>query len=1154
LLLTAGTWLLATPSGARLTLQRAALLAGAELQIAAVQGRLLGSLHLRGVAYRDSSIACTLGALDLEWQPRALLRRHLLLERLNIEEMQLRTLTSAAAPAPPPPRVTPEQRLETLRNLRLPVAITLRELTLRALSIATPEPLPAIDSLRISLHAAERRLTLKTLQLDSALGSLDLRLMADGWGLDSLAAEASWSLAATADRPRAAGRAQLTGRLPRLVLAHELQEPLRAHLGSEITGLPHPPQFTAHLRLEPTSTTALLPALEPSVQLWGEWQAAGTPDSLHLSGDLSLVPAALDTAQISLQLAFAPLRPDLTATPPLPAGRATLLWRHLAWPGVSVASPAGSLSVAGDPSAFTLTAALTTAIPDLPQLSWSLRARGDRDGLDLQHLGSALATNPTHAQLQLRGHLPFTRGAPVDLGWQLAADSLALLLPDLRGSLHGSGALRGDLLQPTLWFEIGGDSLALPSVAVGSWRLRGDLFQDRHFAADLLLHTLRSATGARVLFDSLSLHASGLPTDHRLTLDLAAPQASFAAELYGVAVADSGAASSAPSHWRGTLVRCEAAWRGAQAVLARDAQLRIDPGALSIEHFRWRSGPAELNLAANWRSPSSHPGPVAAPSPPLLDLTLSGVDPAMLDSLLEWPLQLGGSLSLCAHARDLSSRGAALEIALAGGHLRPLEGAPLFPLERLWLRAESTADEVHAALDCAAPGLATVTAAATLTPPPAAAASDPLTLWRRAHLSSELHLRTADLGVLAPLLPDVENLGGTLSADLDAGGPLLAPRLRGRVDLRDGRLDLPPLGAEYRRIALHLAVVADGSLALNGELYSAGSRLDLTGAASLWPAAAGSLQVNGEEFQLSSAPGLWLKVSPRLRATWRDHGLYLGGGLALPEGRLVMAAPPEPAVPISPDVVLLGVAPLEPTPPPIPFDLDLRLDLGPELYLEGFGLTAFPQGHLRLQAGDLAASPTVTGQLQLRDGRYQAFGQDLEIERGRIFFAGGPLEDPGLDLRARRLAEDGVIAGFEVVGSALLPRITLYSEPAMDDADALSYILLGHGRDTESSAAEEDQLGAALALVGSKGGGLLVRSMADRLGIEEARIATDGEIDETELILGTHITPRLWASYGLGLFNAASSLRARYRLNRHWALQGETGEANAADLLFTIER
>jgi len=66
------------------------------------------------------------------------------------------------------------------------------------------------------------------------------------------------------------------------------------------------------------------------------------------------------------------------------------------------------------------------------------------------------------------------------------------------------------------------------------------------------------------------------------------------------------------------------------------------------------------------------------------------------------------------------------------------------------------------------------------------------------------------------------------------------------------------------------------------------------------------------------------------------------------------------------------------------------------------------------------------------------------MERGRVLFAGGPLDNPALELDVARDAPlYEVKAGVKVRGTAQAPTFELQSEPPQTDANTISYILFG---------------------------------------------------------------------------------------------------------------
>jgi translocation and assembly module TamB len=218
-----------------------------------------------------------------------------------------------------------------------------------------------------------------------------------------------------------------------------------------------------------------------------------------------------------------------------------------------------------------------------------------------------------------------------------------------------------------------------------------------------------------------------------------------------------------------------------------------------------------------------------------------------------------------------------------------------------------------------------------------------------------------------------------------------------------------------------------------------------------------------------------------------------------------------------------------------------------------FGLKAKPTGSI-LAIEEPGKVTRGVGELELNEGTFKAYGQDLTIERGRLVFAGGPISNPGVDVRAYRTAKDGTVAGINAKGTVQSPEVTLWSKPQMAQADALAYLLLGRPLD-QAQPQEGDRLANAATALGLRGGNLLAKKLAARFGLEEARIESEnGSLEQASLVVGRYLSPRLYVTYGLGLFDAANTFRIRYLLNPKLTLQAESGAGTSADLLYTVER
>jgi translocation and assembly module TamB len=122
----------------------------------------------------------------------------------------------------------------------------------------------------------------------------------------------------------------------------------------------------------------------------------------------------------------------------------------------------------------------------------------------------------------------------------------------------------------------------------------------------------------------------------------------------------------------------------------------------------------------------------------------------------------------------------------------------------------------------------------------------------------------------------------------------------------------------------------------------------------------------------------------------------------------------------------------------------------------------------------------------------------------------------------------------------------------MPEADVLSYILLG--RPWGQGGGDSDVLANAATSLGLKGGNALARRLGSKVGLDEAGIESEGELDEAAFVAGKYLTPSLYVSHGIGLFDKVNTFRARYLLTHRWTVQAETGRGTGADVLYRLER
>lgn len=375
------------------------------------------------------------------------------------------------------------------------------------------------------------------------------------------------------------------------------------------------------------------------------------------------------------------------------------------------------------------------------------------------------------------------------------------------------------------------------------------------------------------------------------------------------------------------------------------------------------------------------------------------------------------------------------------------------------------------------------------------------------------------------------NVQGRFDLQAQLGGSLSQPQVQGGAQVQDFAAELPAAGIRLQAGSAELQG-AGSQWQVAGEVTS-GQLLRLTGTLDFRPEVRDRLllRLEGEQVELANTPNFQLLASPAVDLSLRDEVLRLRGKVGVPRA-LIKLDGMDSTVSASPDVVVLDPASKEASVVASRVDANLTFALGDAVRLEGFGLKGNVAGDLRVRERPGRAT-TGSGSLNVT-GRYRAYGQDLEITRGRLSFATSPIDNPGLDIRAERRV-DSVTAGIRLLGTAKSPNLTVWSDPAMDSSEALSYLVLGRPL-RSASGADGRQLDAAATALGA-GGNFLAEQLGTRLGLDQAGVADSEALGGAALTVGKYLSPRLLLSYGVSLFGEGQVVSLNYLINEAWNLQ-----------------
>ena len=419
------------------------------------------------------------------------------------------------------------------------------------------------------------------------------------------------------------------------------------------------------------------------------------------------------------------------------------------------------------------------------------------------------------------------------------------------------------------------------------------------------------------------------------------------------------------------------------------------------------------------------------------------------------------------------------------------------------------------------------------------------------NLRGEVVAALDNLSPLEALLPAVRDITGSLTANADIAGSLAQPQLTVDARLSDGAFDLPSLGvslsglnarAQGNQQALEVTANAKAG---EGNLDLVVNATDLVG--DNWQVIA---EIDGEQAHVMNIPALNLWVTPDVTVEASTSGIKIRGSTRVPKAHAVINTLPVSATQTSDDVVVIDADTSASGNGRLPVYMDLDIVLGDEVTFDAAGFKARLGGDLSIDKSPSRAIYAV-GSINIIDGRFQAYGQDLTIERGTLSFQ-GPLDDPGLNVTATREVDD-VQVGLIIGGTLQKPVTEIYSRPQQTESNAMSMLFTGKPLDGASSG-EASMLVNAIAKLGIKRGQFLADDIAGRFGLDELTIKSEDDVKDSRLWLGKYLTEDLYVHYAIGLFDSISTVGVTYFISDNLRLEAESGEVQSADLIFRMER
>jgi translocation and assembly module TamB len=1121
--------LAATPFGTALLVPLVPWLTAGRVAVAGAGGTLLGTVTADAVTVSLDTVAIRLDGvvLDVAWPA------------LAGGELRLRAASAARLAV----HVTPDPDApdEPVAPLVLPLAIAADDLRIGTLAVQVrAEPETVLADLRLTGRLADGDLDF------SDLGARYAGIALTAAGRFGTGEPFPLAAALTLAAPEVAvtGTGRLSGSLAELALAATLAVPEPVRVDGSARLLDERPSLALRLAAPRVSralddgTVVVLAGLAAEASGWlddfagelattvavagypaGRLTAAvrGNTDALAIerftlaalggrttgSGRIALAPP------VALDLRFAARGLDPAALDARASGRV---------------NATGTLAVAGDGD---LTVDLARA--DGVLLGRALAASGGIDVRDGEVRARAVRVAAGANRLELDG----TWGATLAGRFRVEAPDLAGLWPGLAGRLRGSGTVGGTPARPTLAIDLDGADLAVGDTAVGSLRVRGGILPRE--GVDVTLSAGGLAAGGLDL-GRLDARVDGRLRDHAVDLRLAGGEATLAVAARG---------GYADGRWSGTLATAGVTLPGAITLdLTAPVAVTLAAAAVSVEPHCWAVADGRLCLAATRVA-----GAEVTAGGELRDLPLAAFAP-----WLPAGISAAGVIAADVTARRVAGRwtGRLLvtprDVVLAWS--TPDDEPVRVSLEAARAEIDASEESLAFAVTLAEATGLRLEAEGEVTEPFGAEPGVAATL--RGGIPD-----LAPLSDLAEQLADIADLSGRLTLDARLSGRLRAPTIDGGLELADAAFGVPAAGVTVDRIGVTVTGAEPGRAAIRGAARVGQGEVrlggDLRWDEQFVPVA--TLAIQGESLKVIDIPEADLRVSPDVAVDLVGGQFRVRGEVLVPYARIRPRLLDAGAVAPSPDTIVHGRSERAVVAgrPLVVLD-GVRVRLGRDVRFEGLGLRSDVTGGIALYQNlpDDPFAVTGDGVLQLENGKFEALGQVLDIERGSLRFA-GLVTDPGIDVKAsRQIVYTGRTVTAGVVLSGRLSRIEtkVYSEPAMGEMDALSYLTTGRPL-ADASAGDRFSVANAALTLGMRGAMPIAQQLGDAIRVDELGVEGAGG-ENTAVFVGERFGDDLYVRYSYGIFDQVGTIRATYRIGRRLSIEGSSGQAQALDLIYSI--
>uniref|UniRef100_A5WFV6 Translocation and assembly module TamB C-terminal domain-containing protein n=1 Tax=Psychrobacter sp. (strain PRwf-1) TaxID=349106 RepID=A5WFV6_PSYWF len=774
----------------------------------------------------------------------------------------------------------------------------------------------------------------------------------------------------------------------------------------------------------------------------------------------------------------------------------------------------------------------------------------------LQKVKSVIeALNADNLMVQWGDNQVVANGDAQNLDAKVNIRNLSQISRDFAGSVIGGLTLvqsAGQAL-PTIYVDLSGEKLALPGILLQKGVIKGKIVDFAKSPSNLvILADGLQASGSQ--FENIYAVFNGTELDHTLTLKA---QTSRANNEVSIAATIKGAFDRKNMGWRGVVGNGEVSTEYVTLAQSQPAQLIASFGGST----------PKIQLAAHCWAATDESGKVclrenlvASSEQGQVNLAIQQIDTTLfapfLPKDLSWNAALNGKAVMewgkgvkpTINATLYSDNGNIGMIQ--DGYSDPIT----LPYKRISLIVRSFEEGLKVRTDIdsgnGAKGYADVVV-------------DPYKEGKP--LSGALVLNEFNLAILKPFFPGMRKLGGNITLAGGLGGTLSSPVFYGDVNLKDATVAMLDLPVNLTNINAK-AKIRGQSATLNGTFMSGEGQGDLSGTIDWQQELQAKIRVTGERLVLTQPPLLFAEVNPDFNIIIKPQQQYVNivGAVSVPTATIRPPEANQEVVTKSEDVVVLdrqligNIDEVLAISKPWSINADIGVDLGSNVNFRGFGAVLPLAGAVHItQQGQGVMNALGVVQVSRRS-TIDAFGQNLELNYAQIRF-NGDVTNPRLSIEAAKDIESSTV-GVRVKGRVSDPNIVVFNDAGLTQQQAMNALVTGRISNSGATQISEEgfksevtnNLAAAGLSLGLSGTRSLTNTIGDAFGFERLTIDASGTDSDTNVNVTGYITPDLYIRYGVGVFNAQSSLSLRYQLTRRIYVEATSALENAVDVVYSF--